>query len=283
MWPVPFIHINWIGLSVGQMFYISLDWILFYRTHAHTYSLTDSLIQSFIQNQVEFVVREWTLYSAQRRLLFRPFKVYSAHTVCDSTHIHILQACYYYYFIFHSAYPCIVQGKFKNSDSLDSFISVRRKPAHTIRWKHTSRLSMFMFIDTGWLVDWLTASYTLARSMHIGTYVKLKHIVREFGVYGERSFHSQSHRIAIVTVHGGEFEQHWATFRRSLHILCYRANYFPLFALCFSSFAVMAQSFKGLFYNFSSSFFLYLILFTEKIAPFLFIDNFANWNHRIHA
>lgn len=39
MWPVPSIQINWNGFSVSQMFYISHDCMLFYRTYTHTHRL----------------------------------------------------------------------------------------------------------------------------------------------------------------------------------------------------------------------------------------------------
>lgn len=231
MWPVPFIQINWIGLSVGQMFYISLDWIVVLSLvrHIQTCSLTDSFIHS--KSTETFVVREWTRHTAhnRRRLLFRPFKVYIQ---CTQTHRHILQACYYFRFsVCLSLYRAWQTQAFRNqAQSVAKLCEWGEEPAN-MRYDenvHVPLISVHVHIHSYRLTGSSTHSQSDATT--IGTYVKLKHIVHGCGVHGERAFHSQSHHCHSNCAAAEQFGQHWATFRGRLSTLYVVVR---IFVLCF--------------------------------------------------
>lgn len=87
MRPVPSFQINWNGLSVSQMFYISHDGMLFYRTHAHTHT-------RLLAHSVEYQVK----CSYNSKIDATAAAVHTAIVVQTVFKVYILQlwcCCYY--------------------------------------------------------------------------------------------------------------------------------------------------------------------------------------------
>lgn len=237
MWPVPSIKINWNGLTVCQMFYISLDCMLFYRTHSHP----------FIQYQVNFslFVHISKIDATHNRLLFRPFKVYSVQcSVCTlMLYTHILQVCYYcYYFIL----LCLSVYRSGNSSiCIDSVCSCsyilereRERRNRHMRYDEANQQKHIFSYQCSFIDEpaglTLAHTHTERYALHIGTYVKLECVV--CGVCMKCSFHSQSQHCHSNGASGEIEQQHWATLRgRSYIALCLCVNRFAFAFIVYCS------------------------------------------------
>lgn len=159
MWPVPSIQINWNGFSVSQMFYISHDCMLFYRTYTHTHTLQvkcSLLIQ--LENRRYCCMYGYTHNDCcSDRSKCTLCTLMLIHTFSNCVHVVIILFCF--------AYPCIVQAirafvdRLKSNDAC--WIERERKRRNrtgtcdTTMWVNKNTFFLSMFIDAGWLADWL--------------------------------------------------------------------------------------------------------------------------------
>lgn len=203
MWPAPFIQINWIGLNVGQMFYISLEWMLFYRSRTHIHTAAHWLIHSVIHSKSR-EIRCWRTDATQQHTTSTVVQTVQS---VQCTHAHTFSKHAFTVFS-HCAYPCIVQGKFKhsNSGSLGSYLS-EEKSRH-MRYDENIHVPLInvhvhWYRLAGWLVDCIihTLAYILKPMLNRNTlYVDADRM--------ENAPFTLNRIIAIVTV---VRRRNWAT------------------------------------------------------------------------